>query len=170
MLMYIKWWLGWIDNLWYFFLYEKLLNCSLKINFISEREKKWSDMLRPIFGICALQQFNPSKCTHSSETHTPVNTHPEQWAANAAVPGEQLGVRSLALGSHLSHRIEGEREHWLFTPLTDNSCRRLGWDSNPWLLGYKSDSLSIRPWLPLKCPLLPISNDLKINVNKTNLY
>ncbi len=45
--------------------------------------------------------------THSSEhTHT-VNTHPEQWAANAAAPGEQLGVQCLAQGSHLSRGIEG---------------------------------------------------------------
>ncbi len=46
--------------------------------------------------------FNPSKCTH-----TVVNIHPEQWAANAAAPGEQLGVRCLAQGSHLSRGIEG---------------------------------------------------------------
>ncbi len=30
-----------------------------------------------------------------------------QWAANAAAPGEQLGVRCLAQGSHLSRGIEG---------------------------------------------------------------
>ncbi len=36
--------------------------------------------------------FNPSKCTHL-----------EQWAADTAVPGEQLGVQCLAQGSHLSH-------------------------------------------------------------------
>ncbi len=35
-------------------------------------------------------------------THTP-----EQWAANAAAPGEQLGVWCLAQGSHLSRGIEG---------------------------------------------------------------
>ncbi len=46
--------------------------------------------------------FNPSMCTH-----TVVNTHLEQWAANAAAPGEQLGVRCLAQGSHLSRGIEG---------------------------------------------------------------
>ncbi len=46
--------------------------------------------------------FNPSKCTH-----TVVNIHLEQWAANAAAPGEQLGVRCLAQGSHLSRGIEG---------------------------------------------------------------
>ncbi len=32
--------------------------------------------------------------------------HPEQWAAIAPAPGEQLGVRCLAQG-HLSHGIEG---------------------------------------------------------------
>ncbi len=32
-----------------------------------------------------------------------VHTHLEQWAADAAAPGEQLGVRCLAQGSHLSH-------------------------------------------------------------------
>uniref|UniRef100_A0A3Q3MCS3 Endoplasmic reticulum metallopeptidase 1 n=1 Tax=Mastacembelus armatus TaxID=205130 RepID=A0A3Q3MCS3_9TELE len=37
-----------------------------------------------------------------SKVHTP-----EQWAANAAVPREQLGVRCLAQGSHLSRGIEG---------------------------------------------------------------
>ncbi len=44
-------------------------------------------------------------CSASIQVHT--HTHPEQWAANAAVPGEQLGVRCLAQGSHLSRGIEG---------------------------------------------------------------
>jgi len=35
-----------------------------------------------------------------------VNTHPEQWAANTAAPGEQLGVWRLAQG-HFSRGIEG---------------------------------------------------------------
>ncbi len=42
-----------------------------------------------------------------THTHTAVNTHPEQWAANAVVPGEQLGVQCLAQGSHFSRGIEG---------------------------------------------------------------
>ncbi len=45
------------------------------------------------WNLCSV--FNSSKCTH---TWSPV-----QWAANAAAPGEQLGVRCLAQGSHLSH-------------------------------------------------------------------
>ncbi len=87
--------------------------------------------------------FNPSKCTH-----TVVDIHLEQWAANAAAPGEQLGVRCLAQGSHLSRGIEWRRECWLFTPPTYNSCRT--WDSNPRPSGYKSNSLSIRPRLPFE--------------------
>ncbi len=42
--------------------------------------------------------FNPSK-----GTYTAVNTHPEMWAADTAAPGEQLGVRCPAQGSHLCH-------------------------------------------------------------------
>ncbi len=81
---------------------------------------------------------------------------------------EQLGVQCLAQG-HLSRGIEGgesswgfsallkgltsvvvlkvERERWLFTPPTNNT--RQTWDSNPRLSGYKSESLSSRPRLPL---------------------
>ncbi len=56
-------------------------------------------------------EFNPSKCTHTVvNTHT-VNTHPEQWTANAEAPGEQLGVRCLPQGSHLSRGIEGQSSH-----------------------------------------------------------
>ncbi len=51
----------------------------------------WQSMVTHTRNLCSA--FNPSKCTH-----TAVNTNPEQWAAN----GEQLGVRCLAQGSHLS--------------------------------------------------------------------
>ncbi len=70
-------------------------------------------MVSHTWNLCSA--FNPYKCTHtavsSEQTHThththTVNTHPEQWAASAAVPGEQLGVRCLAQG-HLSRGIEG---------------------------------------------------------------
>ncbi len=64
-------------------------------------------MMTHTWNLCSA--FDPSKVhTHSSEhTHT-VNTHLEQWAAiYAAEPGEQLGVRCLAQGSHLSRGIEG---------------------------------------------------------------
>ncbi len=54
--------------------------------------------------------------------HLTVHTHLEQWAANATSPGEQLGVRCLAQGSHLEPEPR-------FEPTTS---------------GYKSDALSIR--------------------------
>ncbi len=77
-----------------------------------------------------------------------MNTHPEQWAAiYAAAPGEQLGVRCLAQGSHLSRGIEGGESagHSLPPPTIpagpETRTRNL--------LGYESDSLTIRPRLPL---------------------
>ncbi len=58
--------------------------------------------------------FNPSKCTHGA-----VNTHLEQCAANAAAPGEQLGIRCLAQGSQITRSIEaGEKTHYSLPPLT----------------------------------------------------
>ncbi len=85
--------------------------------------------------------FNPSKSTHAI-----VNTHPEQWAAiYAAAPGEQLGVRCLAQGSHLSRGIEGGENARIHSPhrqfLPDLRFK-------PTTSGYKSNTLSIRPRLP----------------------
>ncbi len=60
-----------------------------------------------------------------------MHTHLEQWAADAAAPREQLGVRCLAQGSHLS------RGQFLPEPRFE-----------PTTSGYKSNALSIRPWLP----------------------
>ncbi len=39
-------------------------------------------------------------------THPSAHTQPMLWAANAAAPGEQLGVRCLAQGPHLSRGID----------------------------------------------------------------
>ncbi len=60
--------------------------------------------------------FNPSKYTHL-----------EQWAADTAAPGEQLGVWCLAQGSH--PRCGQFLPELRFEPTTS---------------GYKSDALSIR--------------------------
>ncbi len=59
------------------------------------------------------------------------SAHLELWAANAAAPGEQLEVRCLAQGSHLS------RGQFLPEPRFE-----------PTTSGYKSNTLSIRPRLP----------------------
>ncbi len=73
-------------------------------------------------------------------THPSAHTHPEQWAANAAAPREQLGA--LLQESHLSRGIEGGESAVIHSP-TYNPCRT--WDLNPQPSGNKSDSLSIRP-------------------------
>ncbi len=60
-----------------------------------------------------------------------MHTHLKQWSADAAAPREQLGVRCLAQGSHLS------RGQFLLEPRFE-----------PTTSGYKSKALSIRPRLP----------------------
>ncbi len=93
-------------------------------------------------------------------THIQVHTPGAVGSHIAAAPGEQLGVLCLA------QVIEGGREHWSFTPPTDNSCWT--WDSNPQPLGYKSDYLTIRQWLPpiLLSTLASTNTLLKIKVPK----
>ncbi len=106
---------------------------------------KWRDV-RPsivihIQNLCSA--FNPSKCihtlvnTHTHREHTPgaVGSH------IAAAPEGAVGGSCLAQGSHLSRGIEGGSERWSFTPpLIPAGPSR-----------YKSESLTIRPWLPLYC-------------------
>ncbi len=54
--------------------------------------------------------------THISE-HIHREHTPEAVGSHiAAAPGEQLGVRCLAQGSHLSRGIEGVRERWYSLP------------------------------------------------------
>ncbi len=60
-----------------------------------------------------------------------MHTHLEQWEADTAAPGEQLGVRCLAQGSHLSYG------QFLPEPRFE-----------PTTSGYKSNALYIRPQLP----------------------
>ncbi len=113
----------------------------------------------PILEIGPLHLTHPSAHTQQwvVNTHT-VNTHPEQWAAIAPAPGEQLG------GSVPCSRAPQSwywrwRECCSFTIPTFNPCRT--WDSNPQPLDYKSDSLTIKPWLP------PI---FSINFNSTSHF
>ncbi len=60
-----------------------------------------------------------------------MHTDLEQWATDTAAPGEQFGVQCLAQGSHLC------RGQFLPEPRFE-----------PTTSGYKSNALSIRPWLP----------------------
>ncbi len=69
---------------------------------IKKKKKSDRQVWWPIFEIGPLHLTHPSAHTQQwvVNTHT-VNMHPEQWAAIAPAPGEQLGVRCL------SHGIEG---------------------------------------------------------------
>ncbi len=103
----------------------------------------------PILEIGALHLTHPS-AHHTQQwvvnTHT-VNTHLEQWAAIAPAPWEQLGVRCLAQG-HLSHGIEGGESAVHSQSPPSIPARPEIRTRN--LLDYKSDSLTIRPQLPLR--------------------
>ncbi len=104
----------------------------------------------PIHGICALSLTHPSAHTlqwevnkHTHHEHTPgaVGSHLccGAWGAvGGSVPCSRVSPQSWYWGC---------RECCTFTPPTYNSCRT--WDSNPRPLGYKSDSLFIRPRLPI---------------------
>ncbi|MCJ8733910.1 hypothetical protein PDJAM_G00229220, partial [Pangasius djambal] len=70
----------------------------------------WPSTVTHTRNLCSA--FNPSKCTH---THTLTHREHTPGAVGslfffAAAPGEQLGVRCLAQGSHVSRGIEGGRE------------------------------------------------------------
>ncbi len=89
----------------------------------------------PILGICVLHLTHPSAHTHNwvvnKHTHT-VNTHRARGAVGGSVP---------------CSRVSPQSWYWeLFILYTDNSCQT--WDSNLQPSGYKSNSLTIRPWLP----------------------
>ncbi len=77
--------------------------------------------------------------THSSEPH------PEQWAAILRRPGSSWGIGALLKGLTAVVVLKVERALVIHSP-TDNPCRT--WESNLQPLGYKSNSLTIRPRLP----------------------
>ncbi len=75
-----------------------------------------SQALLSLWGHLVLTSIAKQTHTHT-HTHTHCEHTPGAVGSHIAVaPGEQLGVWCLAQGSHLSHGIEGGREHWLFTP------------------------------------------------------
>ncbi len=136
-----NWWTGvvWITC--------RLLWCFYQLFVLSFwwhpfRKRKGHDVWRPIFRICALYLTHPSAHTQQwvVNTHTHTHTHSctrthtcytAQGAVGGSVSCSRVSPQSWYWGS----------ERWTFiTPPT--------WDSNPWPLGYKSDSLSIRPRLP----------------------
>ncbi len=71
--------------------------------------------------------------THSLDVCICVNKHPEQWAANAAALGEQLGFGALFKGLTSVVVLRVERALVIHSPY-DSSCQT--WDSNPQPAGY----------------------------------
>ncbi len=104
-----------------------------------EREVVCGQVWWPILGICPLHLTHPS--AHSQQwTHT--------WSSGQPYCGARGAVGGLVPCSRVSPQswYWRWREHLLFTPPTDNPCRT--WESNRQPLGYKSNSLTIRPRLP----------------------
>ncbi len=99
----------------------------------------------PILRICPLHLTHPS-------------AHSQQWTHTRSSGQPCCGARGAVGGSVPCSRVSPQswywrwREHLLFTPPTDNPCRT--WESNLQPLGYKSNSLTIRPRLPLKKSIL----------------
>ncbi len=104
----------------------KALN-GLAPQYLSESEGKVTCGQVSILGICALHLNYPSAHTHTHtavDTHI-VNSHPEQWTANAAAPAEQLGVQCLAQGFNLSRGIEGGEKALVIHTITARPETRL---------------------------------------------
>ncbi len=106
-----------------------------------EREVVCGQVWWPILGICPLHLTHPS-------------AHSQQWTHTWSSGQPYFGARGAVGGSVPCSRVSPQswywrwREHLLFTPPTDNPCRT--WESNRQPLGYKSNSLTIRPRLPLE--------------------
>ncbi len=92
--------------------------------------------------------FNPSKCTHTAVSSE--HTHCEH--APGAV-GSYCSSAQGAIGGSVPCSRAPQSWYWRwreccsFTIPTFNPCWT--WDSNPQPLDYKTDSLTIRPRLPL---------------------
>ncbi len=100
-----------------------LVNIWPSIFLECNKERKGKDM-RPSMvthtqNLCSA--FNPSKCTRAC-THTHTHTH-----------REQLGVRCLAQGSHLSRGIEGGESAGHSLPLPTIPAGPETWTHNLWV-------------------------------------
>ncbi len=115
----------------------------------------------PILGICPLHLTHPS-------------AHSQQWTHTRSSGQPFCGARGAVGGSVPCSRVSPQswywrwREHLLFTPPTDNPCRT--WESNLQPLGYKSNSLTIRPRLPLRNKLIYILDGLRVSTFSANFF
>ncbi len=123
-----------IANAWHKEICSLLLHSSADICiFESESDVTYDQVWWPILGICALQ-FYPSKVhTHSGE-HTPWTHTRSSWGFGALLKGTSVVV------------LRVERALYIHSPHLQFLPAR---DSNSQPFNYESDSLTIRPWLPL---------------------
>ncbi len=109
------------------FLFNSMGNNSIIILSSDELYLSHTQLYRSITSseMCSLHLSNPSAHTPGAvDTHTHTHTHTHTWSNGQS--GEQLGVRCLAQGSHLS------RGQFLPEPRFE-----------PTTSGYKSDALFI---------------------------
>ncbi len=125
--------------IWNLRVTEKIAFKVVQIKKGKEREVVCGQVWWPILGICPLHLTHPS-------------AHSQQWTHTWSSGQPYCGARGAVGGSVPCSRVSPQswywrwREHLLFTPPTDNPCRT--WESNRQPLGYKSNSLTIRPRLP----------------------
>ncbi len=106
----------------------------------SESDVTYDEVWWPILGICALHLTHP-KCTH-----TAVNTHRSSGQPfMLRRPGSSWG--SVPCSRAPQSWYWRWRECSAFTPPTYNSC----WPETRTPFDYESDSLTIRPGLPMTC-------------------
>ncbi len=125
-----------------YYIFNTNLICAKRGRFKKrerEREVVCGQVWWPILGICPLHLTHPS-------------AHSQQWTHTWSSGQPYCGARGAVGGSVPCSRVSPQswywrwREHLLFTPPTYNPCRT--WESNRQPLGYKSNSLTIRPRLP----------------------
>ncbi len=123
----------------HYFTWKKVIWLCNSHYFKKKREVVCGQVWWPVLGICPLHLTHPS-------------AHSQQWTHTRSSGQPFCGARGAVGGSVPCSRVSPQswywrwREHLLFTPPTDNPC--LTWESNLQPLGYKSNSLTIRPRLP----------------------
>ncbi len=110
---------------------------------------KWSDIrpsMRSILGICAQHLTHP-RCTHTQQwTHTRSSGHWQPFMLRC--PGSSWGFSALLKGTSVVV-LRVKRVLYIHSPHQQNLP---AWDSNSQPFNYESDSLTIRPQLPLSVP------------------
>ncbi len=128
-----------------------------KVDAFSESDVTYGQVWWPILGISALYLTHP-KCTHSSE-HTQHEHTPGAVGSHLCCATRGAVVGSVPCSRAPQSWYWGWRECCTFTP--PHLQFLLARDSNSQPLDYESDSLTIRPRLPLK------EGIIKITYNRT---